>query len=365
MINFRELVVEALNGVDNNSLPTHAASIAKKEGFFDIISSIKNKCTLFNDSEVKKASFYSAAWTLAGQKQFYPTSVSRNPIFYDTCPMLDFLFLIKEQYAQGGLKGKLNWTSDLYKIGGAVKDKDYGLTQLEKDFEAHLTKIGPFTDPLFNYKPASATLSGVYQKIKDDILGNGVVGTKTFNNCIKNGYTIKQTIYLAAQLRQRNTPLIASIPTTNKSIDDFLLGCVSEEHSHLGGAVTPGIGSKIKSKIASAVSGIFKPKSIPTQLRGMEDDVISFMQAFSAYVAEKHPSKTTPPTPPTPDLIMKEISNKTARDFKEPITDAEKDVAGKLKNMLNHVPGEKDWVGKLRATASGLKSVESALGIKM
>ena len=367
MINFREMVSEALTADDNEPLPVHAAQTVSGKGFSDIITLIKKKCATFNDAGVKDPSFYSAAWTLAGQKQFYPTTVSRNPIFYDTYPMLDFLFLIKEQYFVGGTLGKQNWTTDKYVLAGANPGKDYGLTELEKAFSTHIAGLGStFADPLFDYKPASATLGGVHQKIKDDILGSGIVGTKTIQNCKTKGYTIRQCIYLAVQLRQRNMSIVSSIPATNNRIDDFLYQSVTDTNAYLGGSVYRGKAAfNLKRNIKTAISAIVRPKAIPSELKDMVDTLLSLMDSIKSYAD----ALTPPPLPKDPPRTAEEEKkaidvalNTKIRVIVDGSSDIQKEIRSKLTTMLNHVPGEKDWVGKIQSAAAGMKSLESALG---
>jgi hypothetical protein len=368
MINFREMVLEAIDSPDGVPLATFAASTNTKKGFFDLIKTIKDGFHKFNDSYVKTPGYYTQAWLWAGQKFSY-TSVVNHEELQITYPMLDFLFLVKEMYN----KKDANWGTDIYSIND-VSPK-HGLKKIEQDFlsgfAARCTAgVQPADrDTLFNYTPFSATLKSVHQKIKDTITSAGLIGRKTIKNCADKGYTVRQAIYLATQLRQSNMPIISSIPAANKSIDDFLYQSVIGTNSYLGGAVTPSESGKgFKAAVKSKVSAIIKPKTIPTAVKDMVETLISFMES----VKIRADVLTPPPLPPKPQMTSDEIKESLNKVLNEKVealsngtSEIEKEIYSKLTNMLNHVPGEKDWVGKLQATASGLKSVESALGIKM
>ena len=376
MINFREMVLEAITTPPNGKLEAYASASSPGDGFSSLITAIKGKFSSFDETTVKTSDFYNRSWNLIGKRPYY-TSIVSNDVFYLTYPMVDFLFFIKENY---GANGADNWGADDFSTPDAGGKK--GLNSVESLFISHINSLTPpGADPLFNYTPKSSFLSGVHQKIKDGILGSNIIGKKTIKNCENKGYTIRQAIYLATQLRQRNMPIISTIPSRNKPIDDFLIQtvrpteisavkpsgakspAVRNVNLHLGGAVTPG-----RRNIFSA---IFRPKAIPSVLKDMVDTLLSFMESVKNYAdfsPTLRPRLTPPATEPTLEQLDESI-NKTLDVKVSAIatgsSEFEKEIYAKLMNMLNHVPGEKDWVGKLQATASALKGVESALGIKM
>lgn len=370
MINFREMVLEALRGPLTSGM---LADFAARDEFKDIITYLNSKYVDFDSSSpaLKTPAFYDQAWKQIGPGRYY-TDIVNNPVYHALYPFVDFLFCIKE-YINGSTKNaNKQWGTDTFEVADAASLPAYGagLTKIEDAFLKHIknstTCTGP--SPLFNYAPASSYLKTWHQKIKDGVLGANLVGKKTIENCQKKGYTVRQAIYLATQLRQRNMPIISSIPATNKAIDDFLYQSVTNTNAYLGGSVYRGKAAfNIKRNIKTAISAIIRPKTIPTAVKDMVETLLSFMDSVKSYAD----ILTPPPTPPktqTSDELKKSLDvvlNKKVKAIANGPTDIEKEIYAKLMNMLNHVPGEKDWVGKLQATASTLKGVESALGIKM
>jgi len=369
MINFREMVSEALKGSVTIGL---LSEFTGNGAFIDIITYLNGKYVDFDSMSptLNTPAFYDQAWKQIGPGRYY-TDIVNNPLYHALYPFVDFLFCVK-QYINGPTKnGNKQWGTDKFEIAdvASVLANGAGLTKIEDTFFTHVnngsTCTGP--SPLFNYTPSSSYLKTWHQKIKDGVLGANLVGKKTIENCQKKGYTVRQAIYLATQLRQRNMPIVSSIPATNKAIDDFLYQSVTNTNAYLGGSVSqsrPATKKYIGAAIKSKISAVIKPKTIPTAVKDMVETLLSFMDSVKSYADILTPLPL-PPKTQTLDELKKSVDavlNKKVKAIATGPTDIEKEIYTKLMNMLNHVPGEKDWVGKIQSAAAGMKSLENALG---
>lgn len=355
MINFREMVLEAITSEGT------LHDLSNKNVLKDLFDAISGKYPSFTTyiPNIQKDTFHSIAWNNVGTRPTVSMFVN-NEIYQEVYPYLDFLCSIRDKE---NLKMK-EWGSDKFTANE--------LGPIEDFFIKHIENMAVSNNPLFGYTPMSSILSARHRQIKDKILSNGLVGAKTIKNCEKKQYTIRQAIYLATQLRQRNMPIIATIPTNNKAIDDFLIQSVIDENAYLGGAVKPSsAGRDIKAVIKNKISVIFRPKTIPTAVKDMVEVLLSFMDSVRSYAIIKDTIKFADPD----NLIVKEIeelknsvnnklNSKVTDIVKDPLNEA-KEVTSKLTSLLNHIPGEKDIVGKLQATAGALGDAAKAFGARM
>ena len=355
MINFREMVLEAITAKDTLS----NLSLMPTGGLGDVFAAITSKFPSFALvlPEIKKSTFHAIAWNNVGTRPTVSMFVN-NEIYQEAYPYLDFLCLIRDD---ASLKA-CDWGTHSFVASQ--------LAPIESTFIGRINLMPGSDSPLFGYTPASTNLLTRHKQIKEKILSDGLVGKKTIKNCEKKQYTVRQAIYLATQLRQRNMPIVATIPANNKAIDDFLIQAVVDENAYLGGAVNPKDSSTtgIKAAVKNKLSAIFRPKTIPAAVKDMVEVLLSFMDSVRSHAVITEslvfadPDSLTALETETLKKSVNKVLNTKVAIIVALVNPEGKEITAKLISLLNHVPGEKDWVGKIQSAAAGMKSLESALG---
>ena len=288
--------------------------------------------------------------------------------FDDYYPLMDFLWFV--------LQNNNKNYSEIIKPDS--KFKIVGLKALANKFKDSCKALNPGKNlnPLFGYTPVSAQGKLLQQPLQKHI-SNSLVGKMSLQNF--NNLSTRKALYgiLEARKKVRSSALSnKNIPTAVDYIDNIL-------------------------KTPEQYAG---QQQIPPQLRSLYDGVtgnilIEISQAFHEFFESEYYSATVsapeqPVPKPSAELFMQFISNPSGNeDFAFPIANKEypstnvvagsggytisnikkintpqaKAVISELEIFANYVSeGEpKDLVSKLQATASALKGVESALGIKM
>lgn len=359
MINFREMVLEA---IDTDGTLDDLAAYGYLDKIFNAISSKFPDFVAYVDS-IKKPNFHKIAWDTVGTRATV-VMFANNDLYQQIYPYLDFLCSIRDNPT---LKDK-DWGSYAFPNGS--------LNDAEDAFITHINGMALSDSAVFGYEPYSSTLQPKHKQIKDKLLQSGIVGKKTIENCKKKQYTVRQTIYLAGQLRRSSQPIFSFVPAKNAQVDKFLLdaGNPNRVTKFLGGSVTPqtepGIIGGITDKLRTAKSALLNPSNVPPLLKGIEESVMTLMDAIKMYadVKESIPNfdklSEEKQTEAIDTHLNKILDMKISDLFNDSRTQA-KDIQIKLTSLVNHIPGEKDIVGKLKATSSALGSVQSALGIKM
>ena len=386
MINFKDVVLSYLeeaagdNPADNSNKETVDAAAKELSSFAtkwndagtNELSNLKDYFfTTFNMD--KKWPESSKIFRVAVEYAKRPSAESLVQ-YAEQFPLLDFLWYI--------ISKETNF--DLEK-----DDLDSAKIKIHVDtFKAACSKAnqGTNVNPLFGYVPYTG-IAATAQRLLQKKISNQLIGKLSLQNY--NGKSIKEALYflLEARKKARSSVIKQTVPSAIPFIDKIL----ADPQSYAGKVQIPpqlrAIYDRVDGEtlidLAQTMQDFFESEStIASNAKGKGNllntkDVElknTFMDFISNNLKKESPNsnvftfiKSNKPFYATGSIPNKMPGGYTIANIRTINTPQAKTLIKELESFASYISeGEpRNLVGKLQATAAGLKSVESALGIKM